>query len=69
MRFLAVHCGPSLASGLQEPPTARNGFAALHCVSAVPVQAVSLWLLPLASATEPLMERRADVEMRDEQDK
>jgi hypothetical protein len=66
--FWSRHRCPSLAPGLQEPPTARNGFAVLHFVAAVPVQAVSLWLPPLACATGPLMERHADVEMRHEQD-
>lgn len=37
--FWPRHCCPSLASDLQEPPTARNGFAVLHFVSTVPVQA------------------------------
>ncbi|SMD13026.1 hypothetical protein SAMN05880593_12485 [Rhizobium sp. RU36D] len=64
--FWPHYCCPSLALGLQEPLPARNGFAVLHVVPAVPVQPVSLWLLPLASATGPLMERHADVEMRHE---
>lgn len=49
--FWPGHCCPSLASGLQEPPTACNGFAVLLFVPAVPVHAVGLWLLLLACAT------------------
>jgi hypothetical protein len=54
---IAARRGSSLASDLQEPPTASNGFAVLHFVSAVPVHAAGLKAPALGLRDEPQLER------------